>query len=36
MTIHCKRAGEIIELVREHTEIAHAPAPFVPGQSKVP
>ena len=28
--------GRILELVREYHALAHAPAPFVPGQSKVP
>jgi CDP-6-deoxy-D-xylo-4-hexulose-3-dehydrase len=34
------RAGairqQILELVAEYTKLAHAPAPFVPGESKVP
>lgn len=28
--------GRILELVREYHALAHAPVPFVPGQSKVP
>ena len=28
--------GRILELVREYHALAHAPAPFVPGRSKVP
>ena len=30
------RRERILELVREYHAIAHAPAPFVPGHSKVP
>ena len=28
--------GQISDLVRQHAELAHAPQPFVPGQSVVP